>query len=40
MWACYEVLDFLSGTNGENLPANAGDAKDKVRSLSQEDPLE
>ena len=27
MWACYEGLDFPSGTNGQNLSADAGDAR-------------
>ena len=32
--------DFPGGAVVKNLPANAGDAKEKVQPLGQEDPLE
>ena len=31
---------FCGGSAGKNLPANAGDTIDPVKSLVQEDPLE
>ena len=34
------VKGFPGGTLGKNPPANAGDARDEIRSLGGEDPLE